>query len=269
MMRVITDHELPREGAHLTDGELLFVAAERHDAAHGTPPDVEDDTTREWTRHLDGCAQCGRRLAVLDRRARQVSALVGQIDLPPGFRYPALLPRRRPRADWLQAGWLRAAAVVLVVLAPLALVPPVRAWALGWASAQWTRIALRRTLDRRTAGPARGRTAAPVRPTSSRIGFTPSGDELSIVLASRQVEGALVLTTTPAPEVAFEIVGGGGATPLVHASGLRILNVVASRASYHVALPPAVRRVHVRVGARPPVVVERARVGREVRLDVR
>jgi hypothetical protein len=269
MMRVMTDSELPREGAHLTDGHLLFVAAERHDVARGAPPGVEDDTTREWTRHLDGCAECGRRLALLDRRAQRMSALVAQIDLPPDFRYPALRPRRRPQVGWRQVGWLRAAAAILLVLAPLALVPPVRAWALGWASAQWTRIADRRTSDRRAASsPVRGRTPA-ARPTSSRIGFTPSGDELFIVLASRQADGAVVLTTTSAPEVAFEIVGGGGETPVVHASGLRIPNVVASRASYYVALPPAVRRVHVRVGVRPPVLVERARVGREVRLDLR
>ncbi len=265
MMRVITDDELPREGAHLTDGELLFVAAERDEGARGGPLAAEDDLTRAWAQHLDGCAECGRRLALLDRRARRLSALVGQIDLPSDFRYPSLRPQRRP-----PVGWMRAAAVVLVVLAPLALVPPVRAWALGWVSAQWTRIADRRTADRRAADPPRAPAAAPAaRPTSSRIGFTPSREELSIVVASRQAAGALVLTTTPAPEVAFEIVGGGGETPLVDASGLRILNVAASRASYHVALPPAVRRVHVRVGARPPVLVERARVGREVRLDLR
>ena len=191
-----------------------------------------------------------------------MSALVAEIDVPAEFRYPVL----RARRTWRQAGWLRAAAVVLVVLSSLLLVPPVRAWALGWVSARWTRITVDRPADR-----ARPRAVeAPAGRGSARLGFAPVGDELAIVVAAEQASGALILTTTSAPEVTFEVVGGtGGETPLVHAGGLRVLNVPTSRASYRVALPPAVQRVHIGVGTRARVLIERARVGGELRIDLR
>ena len=266
-MRLITEDELPREGAHLTDGELLYVAGERQDAAGGTPLRSEDAPERDWERHLEGCADCGSRLALLERRSRRLSALVAEVNLPAEFRFPVLRsPVLRARPAWRQGGWLRAAAVVLVVLSSLLLVPPVRAWALGWVSARWTRI----TADR-PADAVRPRVSeAPAAGASTRLGLTPAGDALALVIDAEQTEGALILTTTSAREVTFEVVDGpDGETPLVHAGGLRVLNVPTSRASYRVALPPGVQRIHIRVGARAPVLVERARIGGELRIDLR
>lgn len=262
MTPVITDDELPRQGAHLTDGELLFLAGERHDAARGARLRSGDAPEHDWERHLEGCAECGRRLALLERRARRLSALVVEIDLPAEFRQPVLHARR----TWRHSGWLRAAAIVLVVLSSLLLVPPVRAWALGWVSARFTRIAAGHSADG-----ARPRAAdAPAERASARVGFAPAGDQLTIVVVAEQAGGALVLTTTSASEVTVEVVGGTGVeTPLVHAGGLRILNVPTTRASYHVALPPSIGRIEVRVGHRPPVSIERASVGRERRVELR
>jgi hypothetical protein len=262
MMRVITDDELPRQGAHLTDGELLYLAGERRDAAREAPLRFEDARERDRARHLEGCADCGRRLALLERRARRLSALVAEIDVPAGFRHPVL--RARPR--WRPGGWVRAAAIVLVVLSSLLLVPPVRAWALGWVSARWMRI-----VAGAPAGTSAPRAEGPAAVgASTRVGFVPAGDELSIVLTAEQAGGALILTRTSASEVVFEVVGGtGGGTPLVHADGLRILNVATSRASYLVALPPSVQRIHVSVGARARILVRRVHIGRELRVDLR
>jgi hypothetical protein len=262
MMRVITDDELPRQGAHLTDGELLYLAGERRDAAREAPLRFEDARERDRARHLEGCADCGRRLALLERRARRLSALVGEIDVPADFRHPVLRATRR----WRQDGWLRAAAVVLVVLSSLLLVPPVRAWALGWVSVRWSRI----TAGRPVGGPRPRVVEAPAARGTARVGFAPVADELAIAVASQQEDGAVLLTTTSGPEVTFEIVDGtGGETPLVQDGGLRIRNGPSSRASYRVALPPSVRRVHIGVGARPRVLIERARVGGELRIELR
>ena len=262
MTPVITDDELPRQGAHLTDGELLFLAGERQDVARETSLRLEDARARDQALHLEGCAECGQRLARLERRARRLSTLVAEIDLPAEFRYPAL----RAGRTWSPPGWLRAAAVVLVVLSSLLLVPPVRAWALGWVSARWTRITADRPAER-----ARPRvSAAPAARASARLGFAPVGDELAIVVTAEPAGGALILTTTSAPEVTFEVVDGtGGETPLVHAGGLRILNMPTSRASYRVALPPSVERIEVRVGDRRHVLIERISIGRELRLELR
>ena len=266
MTRVITEDELPRQGAHLTDGELLYLAGARQDAARDAARETslrfEDARERDQARHLEGCAECGQRLALLERRTRRLSTLVAEIDVPAGFRYPAL----RTARTWSPGGWLRAAAVVLVVLSSLLLVPPVRAWAIGWVSARWTRI----TVDR-PAAQARPRVLeVPAEPASARVGFAPVGDELAIVVAAEQAGGALILTTTSASEVTFEVVDGtGGETPLVHAGGLRILNAPTSRASYRVALPPSIARIHVRVGDRPPVPIERVDLSRDRRVELR
>ena len=262
MTPLITDDERPGQGAHLADGELLFLAGERQDAARAASLRFEDAPERDWGRHhLEGCAECGRRLALLERRARRLSALVAEIDVPPEFRHPVL--GARPR--WRPGGLLRAAAIVLVVLSSLLLAPPVRGWALGWMHAGWSRITAGRP-----AGGARAQSVeAPPAGVGARVGFAPMSEEVAVVVAE-QAGGALVLTTTSAPAVTVEIVGGTGAeTPLVHDGGLRILNDPSSRASYRVALPPSVQRIRVSVGTRAGVLIERARIGRELRIDLR
>ena len=87
------------------------------------------------------------------------------------------------------------------------------------------------------------------------------GDEFVLEFATRQAGGTLTVRPEPGPEVAVEAAGAGGAPLLVLPGGVRIRNTAASTASYRVALPPAVRRVRVRVGGGAEVVVGRAGLG--------
>ncbi|HEX2191386.1 MAG TPA: hypothetical protein VHG51_20915, partial [Longimicrobiaceae bacterium] len=89
---------------------------------------------------------------------------------------------------------------------------------------------------------------APAPPAGSGVRVAPRGDEFVPEPASRQAGGTLTLRADPAPEVAVESVGPGGAPLLVLPGGVRIRNDAASTASYRVALPPTVRRVRVRIG---------------------
>ena len=283
MMTATTSDLRSGASAHLTDGELMFLAGALDDADPRTDGGRRGDATplslarSLWsgahaeararmahTAHLDGCAECRERLGVLERRGRRLAARIAELDFPADFRRPTL-SAARPRPSG--AGWIRAAAVLLVVIAPLLLVPPARAWALGWVRARWAQVTTGRIAPATTQAP---RAAVSADTTRSRIRFVPTTDEIAIEFAAQQARGALLLSATSETSVVFEVVDGtGDEVPLVHEGGLRVLNTPISGASYRVALPPATQRVRLLVGTRAPVLIERTQLERERRLTLR
>jgi hypothetical protein len=213
-----------------------------------------------WSRHVLACEPCAARLAERRRAAAAVSAALGAIQLPKGFRTVsetmAAAGSRRPRVAARSTAASRhalgAAAVVVVLLLPLLLVSPARAAVVGWLQQGWSQLA--RALGSGGAPPLSPRPARPAAaaPTYA-VSFTPVASELSITVVERQRAGRIAVNATSGPEATVEVHGGAEESPLVTDAGLRILNAASSTATYEIALPATVRRVVVRVGDEPAV----------------
>jgi anti-sigma factor RsiW len=211
--------------------------------------------------HLDGCAACAVALGELRARSGRVDALLRELDAAPAEGLP---PRTLPAAARRRRGWQapsrRAAVAAGLLLGAAALAPPLRAAAGDWLAGAWAALA---GSPRQAPAPSPAPPAAqtPSSAAGSGVRLAPRGDEFVLEFATRQAGGTLTVRPEPGPEVAVEAAGAGGAPLLVLPGGVRIRNTAASTASYRVALPPAVRRVRVRVGGGAEVVVGRAGLG--------
>ena len=214
-----------------------------------------------WSRHLIDCAPCTARLDERRRDSDRVRVAVGAIQLPPGFpgaeetmrrARSARAGRSRPAATpWTEQRWLRAAAVAILLLLPLALVAPLRAALVEWVRGAWTQLA---GAPERAPSPA---APSPAPPRAAESGFTvyftPRGSRLELTIETAQAAGELVLSRAAGPEGSIEVLGADDETPLITDTGLSIRNSTASRASYRVAIPGSVDRVVVRIGNGAPV----------------
>lgn len=212
--------------------------------------------------HASACAACRAEVDRLRRRSARFTALVGEIELPAGFVFPeppgsagrGVRPSTRA-ALGSPARWLRAAAVVVIVLVPLLAVSPLRATIAEWIADRWSQVV---ALARPGAGDAAATTGTAVEEPHALLWFAPAGSELRIEIASRQQAGRVVLQSSNAPEASLRIVGGSGEeNPTVSDRALRIQNHRASTATYEVGVPRGVRRVVLQVGGGPPLAVER------------
>jgi hypothetical protein len=245
---------------HLDESELL----------HLIDRDAEVPDLRAWTAHAEECESCASALARLRRRAERFSTRLADLQLPADFRYPAaprpgaaraplVLPARGRGAG----GWQRAAAVILLLLAPLLLVEPVRAWVAE-------RLGLHR--PEASAPAADGRAAAPGAPgeaSGSTVWFTPAAAELRVEILHAQAGGALVVRPAVGPEGSLEILGGAGETPLLSEAGVTIRNEPGSVAGYELSVPPRVERVLLRVGGGPVRVLRPHAAGGPQEVDLR
>lgn len=223
---------------HLDDSEIL----------HLVDGDASAFELDRWTKHVLDCSACTARLERLQRRSAALSVRLAEVQPPEGFVYPTLpagaAVRRRPGPGrWAPgAARARAAALALLVLAPLVFVAPLRAWVTDRVSTAWEWAAAL------AGGEAPGEAAPEPEPAgSARLWFTPAGATLRIDFASPQRGGELLLRATEGPEGSLEILRGAGETPVVTEGEVRILNTAASDATYLLSLPPSLRRVQVRV----------------------
>ena len=147
----------------------------------------------------------------------------------------AIVPLRPPGAGRASVVWLRAAAIIVLVVGAALAVAPVRAWIIDG-------------LER--AGLLGGTTPpAPVAPvdTLGISGFALT-DPFTIEVDHLQREGRLVVRIADGPESAAELhTRGGGESFFVLPDGLRIVNHDASRADYVVTLPLGPRSIRVRI----------------------
>ena len=256
----------PRTGAHPDDGVLLRLMDGESDA---------DAAAAE--EHLAACAECRERLAVLRRRTMKLGALLARADFPvPASSLadapsgtsaepdPKIIPLRR-RETPAPRPWLRAAAVVGLLLAAGIVATPARAWVAAWISERWGELFGRGEMPRveRPAPPA---APAPVQEAAaSRVEFVPAGATFTVEVAHPQARGGLTLLPSTGETATAEVAAGTGeADLLVLPSGLRIGNEAGSAAEYRVSVPTSVRRVTVRVNGRAET-VETSRLGAEGR----
>ena len=262
---------------HPDDGALLRLL------------DGEDDgDTAAAREHVATCADCRRRLATLRRRGERLAVLLARTDFPvpasaPGpvgevasdDAIPAIeaspssdakvIPLRRRTAAAStdsRRTWLRAAAIVLLVLGVGVVATPARAWIAAFLSdlmgggdpAPVETPVAPPTVDQPPAAPA----------ASSSVRFVPAGSTFRIDVAHEQAAGGLTLLRAEGESATAEVLGGE-ADLLVLPSGLRIGNRAGSAADYRVSVPAGVRRVTVRVGGGAPTTVDAAEIGAEGR----
>jgi hypothetical protein len=174
-----------------------------------------------------------------------------------------VIPMRRT-ARRAEAGrpWLRAAAIVLLVLGVGVLATPARAWVAALVAELFGGGD---PAPVETPAPAPAVESAPETQAASRVEFVPAGSTFSIDVANAQAAGGLTLQRAAGETAVAEIVGAGSADFLVLPSGLRIQNAAGASAEYRVSVPAGVRRVPVRVGGREMATVDVREIGPEGR----
>jgi anti-sigma factor RsiW len=242
---------------HLTEGEVI-----RYLDDEGDP-----EERRRWSEHLDACERCARELDELGSLLNGFSAGVGALGAPPDLlERTRPLPRPvRPHGSVRGRGagsvrWLRHAAAILLLLLPLALVPPLRAWIVERVSEAVGRGAAAPHPDPAPAAAQAG----------GRLRFVPGGEEVQVEITAWQAAGTLTLRRSEGPAGVLEVVGGSGDEgSMVSERVLRIESAPGSTASYELHLPASVRRVVVRVGDERYRVLEDADLAGPAVLDLR
>ncbi len=246
----------PTSGAHPEDGVLLRLLDGEADAAEQAAAGP----------HAAGCAECRARMDAMARRRDALAALLARTDFPvpvASAPRPDVIPLHSRRRQGAPARpWLRAAAIVLVVLGVGVMASPARAWVGRWIAQAWESV----TGD---AAPAPASAPAPApdpgpaeQAPAAQVGFVPTGAELSVVVAHPQDAGALTVAAAPGASATAEVVGGTGAADLlVLPAAVHVRNAPGSAAEYRLTLPSSVRRVRIRVGGGRETVVDMAGVG--------
>jgi anti-sigma factor RsiW len=205
-------------------------------ALHG---ELAVGTRQEVLRHLDGCAECVRRIDRARREEDRIFALLGALDRPIPMIDPGSLAAD-PRSGRVR--WGRRAAVVLLALgaagaayaAPGSPLP-------GWVD----------RLARWIAGPAPAPAApvwtGPTEPVVAGISVSP-GARLTIHFATEQRQGQVTVSLTDGSAVTVRAVNGS-ATFTTGDDRLDIGNR-GSTADYEIELPSSAPWVELRVGDR-------------------
>lgn len=155
------------------------------------------------------------------------------------------IQRRRvgdePRSQ-LPTVWLRAAAVLIVLIGGAMVVPPVRAWVI----AKIQQITSGDDVSPTLTPPV---DAAPLDTLPMR--FPVEGTLFEVSVANAQADGRLTIRSTESTTGALTIEGRiSGENPLFSTDRLAIQNSAASTADYTIALPANIRTVVVRVAGR-------------------
>lgn len=245
--------------------------------------------------HLLHCGECSARAERMMEESGAVSSALRELEVRPDpRRAEALAAVRAAEARARQArrftrprgmGFLRAAAIVLVVVSASMFAPPVRAWVgdrvekmvgpnpgavgailLDWLGTGEERVAAAPepqlivtappavpvTEAVRAGGSGEGRAVMGPSRAPAPVTFTPEGNEVVVDFASVQAAGSVSFTTADVPAATARLSGApGGETMTAVPGGLEVRNTAASRASYEVAVPSRVRLVRVRVAGEP------------------
>lgn len=221
---------------HLSDGQLVRALDGEGSAAEA----------RAWDDHLARCGRCADAMARLrsesrtvtdwlDRAAFEAMAVAGQDIGPGGRRSPpgtAAVPGRDRRVA--ASPWLRAAAILVLLAAPVAAIPAARSWVVATVLGP--------------AGPA-GPTApsTAVAPATARptVRFVPTPGSF-VVRCNAGAAGTLALARTDGAEA--ELTGVDNRADAMVSASLLQLHDGAGR--YQLRLPAAVTEVEVVIGDR-------------------
>lgn len=234
--------QMPGAASHLRDADFMRLLD-------------GEETPLERSRNAAHLAACGRCAAEVQRLRGDADTVRGwlaraefEATLPPTFPGEAdagvnehASSRAARRYTPAAARWLRAAAVLLVLAAPVAAFPALREALAGAFGG-----------DRDAIVPASAdavmHTAAP-----ATIRFEPAGGTFSVRIDAAQATGTLRLRTATAEHAVLHIDGTTEGGPVVSASSLHIRNGAGDVADYTLEVPAHVAGVVVRIGERSVV----------------
>lgn len=206
------------------DGELDLDESERIEAAI-----AGDDTV-------------AGRLAVLSRRGRNLSAMLGSVD-PSDEETRSADPSRRTSAHGTTGTrWLKAAIIVFALLGAGMLVPPVRAWIVD-------------RLETIVSGEDSEAAVSPETPAVEEgaavsFGIPVAGAVLEVTLDEPQSGGELIVESADISNARIEPLDAAVGDPVVVTpDAVRIDNGAASTGGYRLIVPRSVTSVRVRFGA--------------------
>jgi anti-sigma factor RsiW len=230
---------------HLTDAEVSRAVDAQLDA---------DERTRVEA-HLAHCDTCRAMLTRAETRTRRLSALLQRtdFDVPPmsvstktGRDILDFRAREKPvrEAAAIQP-WMRAAAVIALLIGGLFAIPPVRAAIIGWVRAQFSDDA------RESAAPGVAAPSAPnVQPDlGAAVQFVPAGEVLYVELMSADEQGTIELKRGTGDRVSARV-DNGSVEMIVLTDGLRINNAGAQQLRYRIEAPQSVETIVVTVAGR-------------------
>jgi anti-sigma factor RsiW len=246
----------PVSSRHLEDAQLVRYID--HEAS--------GDERQRWEDHMASCPRCRTDVESLRQQSATITEWLARADFDRGIargqavsaaepEAAAARPRpgsgRRDDSDRSLAGrarlpladaapWLKAAAIVLLVAAPLVAIPPARDWVadrLGLAGGD--PVVLPHTTG------VLGEMDA-----DALVRFAPAPGSFHISVTAAQARGSITLGRVgPGEEAVFERSGDAPRPEVVvSARAIRIENDPSATASYTLLLPPEVTAVGVSVG---------------------
>ncbi|HSJ06073.1 MAG TPA: hypothetical protein VK936_05180 [Longimicrobiales bacterium] len=148
--------------------------------------------------------------------------------------------RSRPSAGQGLAPWMRAAAVVLLVAAPVAAIPSLRDFVVHTLG------------DRGVDRPAMDAAAPAAAHAATTVRFVPDAGAFTVRVDAVQQGGTLSVRYGRSGDAVLHTPGDPGAGPVVSARALRLRNDATAHGSYVLELPATITRVNVQVGAGTP-----------------
>jgi len=219
---------------HLDDGAIMRLLDREATAVEHEP----------LATHVETCGQCRQRRDMLAALSREITEALVRSDPAPRV-FMRARRGRMPSVVW--RSWPAAAAIVLLVGGTIAVAAPVRMW----MAESW--IGLRELLHP-SGGTEHAQIPAREQSPAGMVSFVPETDELTVRIANRQAEGALVFEASRASTASVTVRGQGDREAVVVLPDeLRIANMAASRATYRITLPARLRSVTVVVGGDRPV----------------
>ncbi|MEX0907650.1 MAG: hypothetical protein WD054_04915 [Gemmatimonadota bacterium] len=207
--------------------------------------------------HTSGCAQCADRVEQLRDDAELVRLWLGAAAFDEADTPVPQSALAFPRPPARVPGWMRAAAVLLLVAGPVAALPQLRQW----------------LIEAATGTPAAAPAPAAVETLSTQAAtasfrFASEGSMLAVAFDATPTAGTLTIRSADGAEAVLEIAGAAGAGPVLSASGVRMRNDAASAASYVLSVPSSVTAVTVTAGGRALGTFERAAIAGIVVLEL-
>lgn len=239
--------------AHLDDAEIIRLL------------DGDDPTgSARSASHVRSCSHCADQLAALRADAATVRAWLDRaafeeavLHAPRVVSEPRAPRPLRPRRTGAASPWLRAAAVLLLLAAPVAAVPALRQLLVD-------AVADLRGNDRSVSEPVTATTAA-----GTTVRFVPDVSRFELRFDEPQPTGTLRVRYGTTDEAVLRIVGDVGEGPVVSAQAVQVRNSPGSAGSYVLEVPHAVTSLRIQIGDRAPYVVDAAELRTGVELPVR
>jgi anti-sigma factor RsiW len=232
-----------------------------------------EESPLERTRNAAHLAACARCAAEAQRLGADAATVRGWLDRA---EFESLLPataaaaadhsagsdaRRSPRPPVsVGPAWLKAAAVLLFIAAPVAAIPALR-----------ERIVAAFADPTPAAAPATptGAEAAALASTAATIRFEPAPGVFSVSIDAAQADGTLRVQRSAGEHAVLTTDGAVGAGPVVSATALHIRNDPASSATYSLHVPAGVNVLVVHIGGRLAASLDATALSAGVELPVR